>query len=326
MNHIATIETDFALAVDLGLSSIQKYLPSKYFYDDTGSNLFKKIMRMPEYYPTSCEHEIFRMYKNQIINQFNAEGSAFDLIELGAGDGSKTRVLIMHLLQNNISFRYVPIDISEGAVKDITGRLSEEFPALPIEGKIGDYFGKMSELNHARLKPKIVLFLGSNIGNYTRTESIQFLTSLRKVMNYCDKLLIGFDMIKDPRQIQLAYDDPHGYTREFNMNLLGRINRELGGNFNESAFQHAPYYNPATGTAYSYLVSRTQQRVSVEATGKTYEFAKWETILTEQSQKYSESMIEELAGEAGFRIERIFFDSRRFFLDSLWVPVELTDR
>ncbi len=312
--------TELAIDVTIGLSSNPKYLDSKYFYDARGSAIFQKIMHMPEYYLTGCEEEIFRQQKHLIYREFSENNQLFDVVELGAGDGIKTRILLDYFLQQKAGLRYFPVDISEDAVTNIIVDLEKELPMLEVSGKVGDYFRLMEELSTINQTDKVLLFLGSNIGNYSEQQSVAFFEQLNAVMNPDDKLFIGFDLKKDPEVIIKAYNDPHGYTASFNLNLLRRINDELGGNFELLKFKHYEIYDPQTGTAKSYLVSQEKQAVYIRAIDKTIYFEKWEPVFMEMSQKYDLQMISTLANTSGFEIIRNFTDSRQYFINSLWKP------
>jgi len=228
--------TQFAEDVLKGLSSSPKQLSSRYFYDDEGSRLFMEIMKLPEYYPTRAEMKIFTEQKAEICEAFTEGSDAIDLIELGAGDGTKTSVLIEHLLATGVDFQYEPIDISQEANDALEKRFKEKFPDLRIDPHTGDYFKILGSLEKDNGRRKVILFLGSNIGNFLRDNAVAFFRSLRDVMNENDRLFVGFDMQKDPRTIVAAYDDKQGVTAEFNLNLLRRINRELGADFNLDNF------------------------------------------------------------------------------------------
>jgi len=311
-----TETTEFASDVIAGLSSHPKQLSSKYFYDDRGSMIFKDIMQMPEYYLTDCELEIFKNQKADIADEINPNGIFFELIELGAGDGFKTIVLLNYLVQQKINFQYIPIDISAKANENLQYALQLSLPNLALDCKTGDYLKLISGLTGT--SPKIILFLGSNIGNLTENESLSFLKQLRNVLNKGDKLLIGFDLKKDPEIILKAYNDPHGHTTAFNLNLLHRINAELGANFNTDYFYHEETYDHQTGTAKSFLISKKDQSVRFGKTNKIFRFTANEKILMEISQKYDETMINNFAKNSGFTVERNFIDSRSWFIDSLW--------
>lgn len=318
--HSATQQYTFAEDVRRGLSANPKFLSSKYFYDDAGSRLFQAIMRLPEYYLTGAEFEIFSEQTEEIFRAFTAPSAEFDLIELGAGDGTKTAILVESFLERKIAFNYVPIDISAEALNFLTGKFNEKFPGLSIQPEQGDYFRTLATFKTKSDRRKIILFLGSNIGNFSQAQAQDFFKSLRALMNETDRLFIGFDLQKDPRTILRAYDDAAGVTADFNLNLLARINRELGADFDLSAFAHYASYHPIEGAARSFLISRKRQTVRVEALKKSFEFAAWEPIFMEISQKYTVTMIEELARAAGFHTATNFFDSRRFYTNSLWRP------
>jgi L-histidine Nalpha-methyltransferase len=310
----------FATDVLAGLTSDPKRLSSRYFYDDEGSRLFMEIMKLPEYYPTRAELEIFETQKDDILRAFTKGASSLDLIELGAGDGAKTAVLIEHFLAKGVDLTYSPIDISQEANDALTARFNERFPSLNIEPHTGDYFHILGTLKSDASRRKVLMFLGSNIGNFAQDKALDFFRSLRSVMNDDDLLFIGFDMQKDPRVIVAAYDDPRGVTAAFNLNLLTRINRELGGDFDISKFSHYAQYRPVECAARSFLISREKQTVHIAALGRSFDLEQWEPIFMEISQKYTQPMIEELAGSSGFRIEKDFVNPRDFYTDSLWSP------
>ena len=278
-------------------------------------------MDLPEYYVTRAEYEIFSTQTNAICEAFEQENSAFDLIELGAGDGTKTACLIDTLLKTKADFNYIPIDISEKAVQILTEKFGLLFPKLNIKAQIGDYLEILENLEASNERRKIILFLGSSIGNFLPEESRKFFKKLRNVMNEKDRLLIGFDLQKDPKVILRAYDDSQGITGKFNLNLLERINRELGGDFVLENFSHYAVYLPVEGRAKSYLISRENQRVFIKKLNRSFTFRQWETVFMEISQKYNLEMIEDLSKENCFQVEKNFFDSREFFTDSLWKPV-----
>ncbi len=314
-------QNTFADDVRRGLSAAPKFLSSKYFYDDEGSRLFQEIMKLPEYYLTRAESEVFSTQTREIFEAFTKVSETFDLIELGAGDGSKTFLLVDYFLKQEVDFTYVPIDISAEALSFLTEKFQTQFPRLSIQTEQGDYFQKLGTFRSKSDKRKIILFLGSNIGNFGKSQAQDFFRQLRSVMNDTDLLFIGFDLQKDPRVILRAYDDAQNVTAEFNLNLLTRINRELGANFNLEDFLHYASYHPIDGAARSFLISRKAQTVFVESLNKTFTFTAWEPIFMEISQKYSSTMIEELAHTSGFEVSQYFFDSQKFYTNSLWKPI-----
>jgi len=316
-----TKTNDFAADVSKGLSASPKFLSSKYFYDDEGSRLFRQIMDLPEYYLTRAEFEIFETRAAEIFAAFTEKSRSFDLIELGAGDGTKTAVLIDYFLKQRADFTYSPIDISQEALDALTEKFKVDFPTLSMNARTGDYFRILETLQTSSDRPKIILFLGSNIGNFSRAQSVDFFTKLRAVMNENDLLFVGFDLHKDPRVIVRAYDDASGVTAAFNLNLLRRINRELGADFDLENFSHYALYRPNERAARSFLISRADQIVCIKALEQKFEFAAWEPIFMEISQKFSLEMIEDLSGASGFRTAKNFFDAKHYFADSLWKTV-----
>jgi L-histidine Nalpha-methyltransferase len=311
-----TLDTTILKAVYEGLSKDPKSLPSWMFYDETGNKLFQAIMQMPEYYPTKCEYEILQNYKSSILDYFHYDEDIFQLIELGAGDGIKTQILLEHFVEENVSFRYVPVDVSETVLQQLRTRIKRKLPALEISPRALKYEDAFPVHGNGKMR-NVILFLGANIGNYTLDEAHKFLMHLNQHMQNTDLLFIGFDLKKDPRVIQLAYDDPNGITKSFNLNLLRRINHELGADFHLADFSHCPLYDPLTGEAKSYLVSLKKQQVYIDALHRFFSFDAWETIHTEVSQKYSLKMIEALASKSGFEIVQIFSDRRKYFADVL---------
>lgn len=317
----ATKQNTFAEDVLKGLSSTPKFLSSKYFYDDEGSRLFQEIMKLPEYYLTRTETEIFETRAREIFEAFAENAAEFDLIELGAGDGTKTSLLVDFFLKQKVEFNYVPIDISAEALNFLTAKFKAQFPNLSMQPEQGDYFRTLETFKSKSKKRKIILFLGSNIGNFSSEQAVDFFKSLREVMNANDLLLIGFDLQKDPHQIRSAYDDEQGITAQFNLNLLTRINRELGADFDLDCFSHYAAYHPIEGAARSFLISHQAQTIFIKALNTKFEFAAWEPIFMEISQKYTLPMIENLAQTSGFEVSEYFFDSQKFYTNALWKPV-----
>jgi len=289
-----------------------------YFYDDKGSRIFQDIMNMPEYYLTDSEFEILQRQSAQIYESLAFEGH-FNVIELGAGDGLKTFHLLNYLVSHKIDFTYIPIDISGEAMHLLQDALLEKIPGLSIQPMVGDYFRILSEKIRTQSSPSLMLFLGSNLGNYCEKSAHRLLELFHENMKQNDKLLIGIDLQKNPVTINNAYFDPHGITKAFNINLLTRINRELGGNIDIEQFDFYCHYNPLNGEVRSYLISLKDQDVYLSALDKTFHFEENELISTELSKKYTLSELEQLAGKMGFGVQEHFLDSRHYFADSLWV-------
>ena len=307
----------FAKDVLEGLTAKNKHLSSKYFYDDNGSRIFQEIMHMPEYYLTDSEFEILSLQAKQIIDAVGFQ-QPFNIIELGAGDGFKTFKLLEYLVNNNIEFHYVPIDISQEAIDTLSEKLLERLPNLSIQAKVGDYFEMLKDLKQSKT-PSLLLFLGSNIGNYLENQANELLTLFNENMKKGDKLLIGVDLKKNPLIIQKAYLDEGGITKKFNLNLLLRINRELDADFKIDDFDFYSYYNPDTGDVKSYIVSLRNQKVNIKKANVTITFKYDELIWTELSKKYSLDEIEGLAKTNEFSIQQNFLDCKHYFVDSLWV-------
>ncbi len=309
--------TDVAQAVEEGFAQTPKRLPSWLFYDATGDKIFQAIMQMPEYYLTHCEYAIFQKHKEQIGQYFSKSNDPFNLVELGAGDGLKTEILLQHFVDTGMGFSYSPIDVSEAVLLQLQSRLKESVPNLAIS-PINSRYAEALEFLSADEQRKVFLFLGANIGNFTPQTAMDFLKSISTTMTEDDMLLVGFDLKKDPRIILAAYDDAQGITSDFNLNLLTRLNRELGADFNLDHFSHNPYYDPATGLTKSYLVSLKDQKVYFEACEKLVHFDQWEAIHTEVSQKYDFNMISKLASLTGLTIVDTFYDDQHYFCDVLF--------
>lgn len=314
-----TLLSDIAKDTLQGLSANPKFLLSKYFYDDAGSSIFQDIMQMPEYYLTNSEFEIFTSHKKQIADAFHDGVPGFDLIELGSGDGLKTKILLQYLVGKSVAFHYIPVDISLKANNELVQSLQSELPFLHVEAKTGDYFKEIKKLNGYSGLRKVILFLGSNIGNFSDKEINLFLGQLSAVCHQGDKVLIGFDLKKSPDLIMKAYSDPHGHTSRFNLNLLSRLNRELKADFNTSNYLYHAEYDPITGFTKSFLISCRQQSVYIADLEQSFNFGMWEPIFMELSRKFDLQTIESLARDHGFVVEKQFTDSRNFFVDSLWV-------
>lgn len=312
------LKTDqFFDEVITGLRSSPKRLSSKYFYDANGDKLFQDLMNCEEYYPTKCELEIFSTKTAEICRAMIADGSPFDLIELGAGDATKSTYLLQYLMEQKADFTYNPIDISDNVISYLNITLPVTLPGIRINGLNGEYFAMMTQAAALSDRRKVILFLGSNIGNMPVADAITFSKELRKHLNKGDMALIGFDLKKNPATILAAYNDKGGITRRFNLNLLERINRELGGNFEVNKFEHYPTYDPESGACKSYLVSQQDQIVTIG--DKHIHFRKDEYIYMEISQKFTVMQTGEMAEKSGFKPVELFFDSKNWFLDAIWI-------
>ena len=317
-------QQEFARDVLIGLSQSPKKLPSKYFYDTQGSKIFQKIMNLKEYYLTEAEYDILDHHTCDIIrpikkdDQAKGQKNKINLVELGAGDGYKASPLLRGFCNEAIPFEYIPIDISKEAMVSLMWRLEKQFDNINSEGIISDYLDGVRWLHQNKSNFNFILFLGANIGNFNRPAALSFLLKLWELLNHGDYLLIGFDLKKDIRLMQKAYDDREGVTRDFNINLLRRINKELSANFKLDCFQHYATYNPVLGAMESYLISLYEQNVRIKELNKTFLFSEKEPIHTEYSFKYTLREIEYLAQKTGFERVQDFYDKNYYFVDSLW--------
>jgi dimethylhistidine N-methyltransferase len=309
---------ELALSVLEGLSETPKSLPSRLFYDDKGSALFKEIMQLEEYYPTRAEHEILHTHGDQISSRLRDE--KFNLVELGCGDGLKTITLMKSFLRNDANFNFVPLDISQAAVDFLIDNLDKEFkePLFKVSGLVAEYFQGLSWLTENAQERNMILFLGSNIGNFNRSTSMRFLRHLWYSLNDGDYVLIGFDLKKDLDIMYDAYNDSKGVTKEFNFNVLDRINAELQGNFVRENYQHQGLYNVQSGAMESYLISQKPHSVEIGELGLKFDFSAWEAVHMEYSYKYTEEEIADFARGTGFEIVENYTDSNSYFIDSLW--------
>ncbi len=312
-----TLNSGFLKEVLDGLGEEPKRLPSKYFYDAKGDDLFVAITQSPEYYPTDAEKEILSEQSGAIIDAAKMnEKEAFELIELGAGDGHKTVYLLKELLDRGLNFTYRPIDISQNVLDQMSARLKKELPNLKIEPLQGQFFTILHEIKDENI-PKLILFLGSTLGNMPDERAQRFLKALSDEMKPRDRFLIGLDRIKEEEVVLPAYNDAQGITAEFNLNLLRRINRELEGDFDIDQFEHKPTYSEEEGIARSYLVSKKDQWVKIGPQQEPYFFTKGEPILTEISRKYDRAGLERILRGSGLAIDAVFSDQRNYFNDYL---------
>ncbi|HQU45694.1 MAG TPA: L-histidine N(alpha)-methyltransferase, partial [Pirellulales bacterium] len=272
------------------------------------------------YYLTRAEREILENHAPDMAESCHKQ--PFRLVELGVGDGEKTKILLRHFLSASLQFDYTPVDICQDALAGLTRSLEKHLGRheLRVHGVVAEYFEALSLLNRHDAHT-MVLFLGSNIGNLRPDESRRFLERVRRTLVPGDRLLIGFDLKKDPALLLRAYNDAQGVTREFNFNLLDRINRELGGRFDRTLFQHYGPYNVACGRMESWLVSLVDQRVVVRGLGRVFKFARGEGIHVECSYKYTVEQIECMARASGFEVRRNFVDRQGWFVDSLWEAI-----
>jgi L-histidine N-alpha-methyltransferase len=298
-----------ASAVREGLSASPKWLPAKLFYDETGSALFERITELPEYYLTRTERAIFESHAAEILQ---AAGSSLTLVELGAGTAVKTGILIEELLRRQPRALYYPIDVSPSAVQEAETQLGRQFPQLRVNPIIADYTGGVEALNRISGR-KLVLYIGSSIGNFEPDKSVNVLRRIRRTLRTGDALLLGADFAKSSKILIPAYDDSQGVTAAFNKNVLARINRELGANFDLDAFRHVALWNRRCSRMEMHLESTVAQQVFVPLLDMDIVFAEGERIHTENSYKYTAEMIESILRESGFKLEHSWHDRQKWF-------------
>ena len=297
-----------------GLTASPKRFLPKYFYDELGSQLFEAICLLPEYYLTRAENEILQTYADEIAASVEGQKT---LVEMGSGSASKTRLVIEALLREQKELLFVPVDISATALESSSRILLQSYPPLRIEAYAADYFAGLAELGKTDRGRTLALFLGSNISNFDQGEAIRFLKAMRSVLHKGDALLLGADLKKDPKILEAAYNDALGVTSAFNLNVLARINRELGGNFQLRAFKHHAFYNEHAGRVEIYIQSLMNQRVRIEKLDLEVEFSIGELIHTENSYKYDPAGIDALATTTGFKRTRTWLDSQERFSSNL---------
>ncbi|MAC95068.1 MAG: L-histidine N(alpha)-methyltransferase [Flavobacteriales bacterium] len=306
---------DFEKEVKKGLSNKSKTLPTKYFYDAKGSELFQEIMDLEEYYLPACEREILKDSSNQLAANISSLCNEIEIIGLGAGDGTKTVELLKAFMPLFQDIDYYPLDISASILEENKENLQASIPGLSVKPVAGNYFKTLPKLPQSETK-RLILFMGANIGNYSPEKAIEFVRFLKENSRTNDLLLIAFDLKKDPEKILAAYNDKEGVTAKFNMNLLARINNELNGKFDLNQFKHFPTYDPISGVCKSHLVSLEAQTVSIG--DNTYSFKAFEAIQTEVSIKYDLSEIEKLATDTGIKLIKHFPDSKNYYTLALY--------
>ncbi len=299
----------FSDVVAEGLSRPQKALPSRFFYDEIGSALFEMICDLPEYYLTRTEEAILRSNAEEIVATVGPE---IGLVELGSGNSYKTRILIETALERQRALHYVPIDISSDFLYRSSIALLQDYAQISVRAIAATYEDAVSHLPQDHL-PQLFLFLGSNIGNFDPPESVAFLHMIERNMRPCDRLLVGIDLIKDVALLEAAYNDSAGVTALFNKNLLGRIDRELGGQFNLETFEHVSRYNPKSARIESWLKSKVEQTVLIRDLNMTVRFHEGETIQTEHSHKYALSSFADLCASAGLTAVNRWTDEKNWF-------------
>ncbi|MEM8844991.1 MAG: L-histidine N(alpha)-methyltransferase [Pseudomonadota bacterium] len=303
-------ENDFKKDVLEGLHSNLRSIPPKYFYDERGSKLFEQITSLEEYYPTRCELEIFETYSQDIARSI---GDRCVLIEPGSGNGDKARILLK-LLKPSI---FIPIDISKQHLKIAAQNIANEFSGLNVSAVCCDFSLQLKLPNQLPSDKRVIFFPGSSIGNFDPHEAIKYLENLALVAGENGQLLIGVDLKKDKTTLQMAYDDRKGITAKFNLNLIMRMNRELGADFDMDAWRHRALYNDIDGRIEMHLTSQSEQLIKID--DSEFFFDKDEFIHTENSYKYYIEEFQELANQAGFHSQNVWLDQNKLFSVHLFV-------
>jgi dimethylhistidine N-methyltransferase len=297
--------------VRLGLTAPGKWLPCKYFYDPEGNALFEQISKLPEYYLTRVETAILNRHAARIIECCPSD---LALVELGSGNSTKSRYLIEPCLDRQEELTYYAVDISPAGLEDGTRQLLYDYSRLRVVGVTAEFEDGLRYLAEAEDSgPRLVVFLGSTIGNFTEEAIAQFFAMLRCHLHPMDRFLLGVDLIKDPAVLEAAYDDAQGVTAKFNLNVLARLNRELSANFDLTAFRHRAVWNYERSRIEMHLVSLRDQCVKIVDLDLDIEFRQDETIHTENCHKYSQGHIESLLTNHGFQVLDAFSDPQEYF-------------
>lgn len=308
-NRATAPVSEIAGDVLAGLTASPKKLPPKLFYDAAGSALFDEITRLPEYYPTRVEAQIFRDRAKDIVR---AAGEQLDIVELGAGMATKTRVLLREALKRQLALTYTPVDISPDALELCAKSLRQEMMRVEVKPCVADFSLQMPKFHQCR-GTRLMLYIGSSIGNFDPEHAQELLDSMRSSLRRGDALLLGTDMRKDEATLVAAYDDSLGVTAQFNKNVLARINRELGADFDLDLFRHIALWNSDESRIEMHLESEEAHSVFIPALRKRIPFDRGERIHTENSYKYTLKTVEQMLTRAGFRLEESWTDSRKWY-------------
>ncbi len=301
-----------AAAVSEGLCSRPKWLPPWLFYDAAGSRLFERITELPEYYLTRTEHGILQAHAEEMIAR--AAGlDALRLVELGAGSANKTSLLLSAAVARQDTVIYEPVDVSASALQGAQERIEREIPGVLVCPRVADYTRNFALDASFYGERRLVLYIGSSIGNFEPHEAEKLLCNVRAALRPEDTILLGVDLVKDERTLHAAYDDRAGVTAAFNRNMLARLNRELGANFDVETFAHRARWNAERSRMEMHLESLGTQRVEIPALDLQLSFARGETIHTENSYKYKPGQTEAMLTAAGFAPMQTWTDKRGWF-------------
>ncbi|KAF6249085.1 L-histidine N(alpha)-methyltransferase [Marine Group I thaumarchaeote] len=307
--HATKIQKTFAEEISYSLNRDSKFIDPKYFYDNKGSDLFKKICSLPEYYPTRTEISILKQLRDELPSYLDEH---FRLVELGSGTSVKTRLILDILVKLQDTIEYFPIDISE-ILTESSEQLLKDYDRLHITGLIDTYEDGLKFLKTFDDKKNLIIFLGSSFGNFSPNDGYKFLQKINSTMKHGDLFLIGLDLVKDKQILESAYDDSQGVTAKFNLNILSRINDELDADFYLKNFSHYVIYNEEEQRIEMYLKSLVNQSVMVSKSNLLFNLEKDELILTEHSHKYKLSQISKLLHSTGFKIKHTWLDNNNHF-------------
>ena len=292
-----------------GLTSAEPFISSKFFYNETGSKLFKEITQLKEYYPTRTEKEILAKIAPDLVNR----DSSYEIIVLGSGDCSKITILLNAVKQQNLqNLKYIPVDFSQSAIEDSAKELSERFSELEISGYVADFIHQVHLIPHTKT-PRMICFLGSTIGNFPKKEAKEIVLSLSNELLDGDSLLIGFDLVKPEQSLHAAYNDSLDVTKKFNKNILNFVNEIIKTDFDLNNFDHLSYFNQDRSRIEMHLVANKNCTVNSQYLNKPLQFKTGDSIHTENSHKYTMETIEELIDGSGLVILNSYFDSRKWF-------------
>ena len=311
INHIEELK--------IGLTSTPKHINRKFSCDKRGDEIFEELMNCSTYYVPRSELEIFKIHKTKMLNLFTQQESSFNLIDLGVGSGVKSRILIEELLSKEIDFTFYPLDISQNAVQNVTQNLVHDFPDLKVVPIVADFFEGIKEINSLTQNRNVYLFLGGSSGNIFAKERVKFYSQLAKQLSKDDLFLTGFDLIKKPSVILDAYANGNSkIVSELFVNALQRMNQELNANFDVSKFKFHFHYNPRNGRGNFDFVCTEKMQVEIQKMNMALNLDKFEVINLGLSDKFSLNQIENLATQTGFEIVENLFDTKEYFVNSVW--------
>ncbi len=305
----STEETNDGGDVIQGLTQTPKTLPPKYFYDDRGSVLFEQICELPEYYPTRTEAAILQQYASEIAQMTGA----CELVELGSGSSTKTRLLLNAYETLGYPLRYVPIDVSAGILESSARQLLADYPSLQVQGLVSTYEVALQQLTPTQLPSRMIIFLGSTIGNLNSQECDVFFSQIKAALNPGEYFLLGVDLQKPKPLLEAAYNDSQGVTAEFNLNVLEHLNQRFQGNFDTQLFEHWAFYNDELHQIEMHLRCLKAHTIRLEALDLTVEFETGETIMTEISRKFDLDVMQQELRAKGLNFLKAWTDPNQWF-------------